>query len=103
MKIHLLPMGARFQWKGVTYTKSGPMTASADGGGNVFVPKHAVLAPVPGETPTVPTPAQAITPETVIAALDIYHARALELIPSADWPRLEAARLAFLSALQADH
>ena len=33
MKIDQLPIGTRFQWKGRSYTKVGPMTAAADGGG----------------------------------------------------------------------
>ena len=38
MKIDQLPIGTRFQWKGRSYTKVGPMTAAADAGG----------VPVPG-------------------------------------------------------
>ena len=59
MKIDLLPIGSRFQWKGRSYTKVGPMTAAADGGGTEFVPKHAALQPIPGETPPPAVPAEA--------------------------------------------
>jgi hypothetical protein len=101
MRIHQIPAGARFQWKGVVYTKVGPMTAAAEGGGSVFVPKHAVLAPVEGEAPAQPAPTQAIAPETVIAALDQYHREALALLPEAERPALEAARARCLARLQA--
>ena len=57
MKIDQLPIGTRFQWKGRSYTKVGPMTAAADSGGVDFIPKHAALQPIPGEAPPpVPPP-----------------------------------------------
>ena len=101
MKIDHLPIGARFLWKGVAYTKAGPMTASTDSGGSVFVPKHAVLQPVPGEAP----PPLAIGPEPLdparlLVAFEAYHQTALELTDETGQLALEAARRRFLSEIR---
>lgn len=34
MKFHLLPIGESFSYQGITYTKSGPLTASSDDTGS---------------------------------------------------------------------
>jgi hypothetical protein len=103
MKIDLLPLGARFQWKGITYTKVGPMTASAEsGGGSVFVPKHAALQPVPGEAPpqAPPSPkAKTLNTAKVMVAFEAYHQAALSLADEAGREVLEQARKHFLSEL----
>lgn len=103
MKIDQLPLGARFQWKGRTYTKVGPMTASGDGGGSVFIPKHAVLQPVPGETPPVAPPAPAVRPldvARVTAAFETYHQAALTLVDVTGRVMLETARKRFLTEIR---
>lgn len=103
MKIDLLPIGARFQWKGRTHTKIGPMTATSDAGGSVFIPKHAVLAPVPGETPPpLPqrAPAEALDPARVAAAFDLYHQTAVRFVDATGRAMLEAARKRFLSEIR---
>lgn len=100
MKINLIPLGARFQWKGITYTKIGPMTASGETGGVAFIPKHAVLSPVPGEAPppTAPdTPAQPLDAGKVMAAFESYHQTALTLTDDAGREALESARTRFLA------
>ena len=56
MKIHLIPLGTRFLFKGQIYTKVGPMTAAGESSGVEFIPKHAALQPVPGEAPPPPPP-----------------------------------------------
>ncbi|PTD96260.1 hypothetical protein [Pseudothauera lacus] len=102
MKIDHLPLGARFQWKGQTYTKVGPMTASADAGGTAFIPKHAVLQPMSGEAPPQPEgpPAAAQVDTAVLqAAFEDYHRCALALAGAAAQGELERARQRFWSAL----
>jgi len=103
MKIDHLPIGARFQWKGITYTKTGPMTAAGDSGGTAFIPKHAVLQPVPGEAPpAVPQESSARTVDAarVLAAFESYHRKALTLTDEAAQAELEEARQRFLAALR---
>jgi hypothetical protein len=102
MKIDQLPLGARFQWKGHTYTKVGPMTASGESGGAVFIPMHAVLQPVPGEAPpsAQPDPAgRQLDAARVTAAFETYHQAALTLADEAGRAMLEAARKRFLSGI----
>ena len=36
-------MGARFEYEGVVYFKTGPLTASSEAGGQRIIPRHAVL------------------------------------------------------------
>lgn len=102
MKIDQLPLGARFQLKGRTYTKVGPMTASGESGGVEFIPKHAALQPVPGEAP--PAPADAATrpldAARVAAAFETYHQAALTCTDDGGRARLETARKRFLSEIR---
>lgn len=102
MKIDQLPIGARFQWKARSYTKVGPMTAAADGGGVDFIPKHAALLPVPGETPPPVTPAEAAQPldaAKVKAAFEAYHRTALGVVDEAGRLALQRARARFLAEI----
>ncbi len=103
MKIDQLPIGSRFQLKGRTYTKVGPMTGSDESGSVVFVPKHAALQPVPGETPPPPPPdaaAASLDGAKVTAAFEIYHQTALGLADVTGRAILEAARKRFLSEIR---
>mgnify|MGYP005852715479 FL=1 len=102
MKIDHLPIGARFLWKGVAYTKAGPMTASADSGGSVFVPKHAVLQPVPGEAPPPPAAPESgpIDAAKVLAAFETYHQTALTLAGEDGRCALESARQRFIAEIR---
>lgn len=102
MKIHLIPLGTRFQLKGRIYTKVGPMTASAESGGIEFIPKHATLQPVPGEAPPPPPPDSLppLDPARVLAAFERYHQSALGCVDDAGRATLEQARARFLDELR---
>ncbi|MCB1955660.1 MAG: hypothetical protein KDG55_08285 [Rhodocyclaceae bacterium] len=99
MKIDQLPIGARFLLKGRVFTKVGPMTAAGDNGGTTFVPKHAVLQPLPGEAaPPSPLPDR-LEAARVLAAIEAYHQQALALVGEAGREPLEAAHRALLARL----
>lgn len=99
MKIHLLPIGAQFEWKGQVFTKTGPMTACTEKGGSVFVPKHATLRPLAGAPePTSETPTT-LDANEVHSAFETYHALAKSLVSVDDGPKLDDARRQFLTAL----
>jgi len=103
MKIDTLPTGARFQWKGRQYTKVGPMTAAADAGGVDFIPKHAALQPIPGETwaaAVEPEPTSSLDAAKVRAAFETYHRTALQVADDAGRLALESARVRFLDAIR---
>jgi len=102
MKLDHLPLGARFVYKGRVMSKVGPMTAAAEEGGTVFIPKHAVLKPVPGEAP--PAPPQPDHPKSVdtarvLAAFEDYHRIALAAADERGRQALGTARARFLAAL----
>ena len=102
MKIDQLPIGTRFQWKGRSYTKVGPMTAAADGGGVDFIPRHAALQPVPGEAPPPAAPAEAaaaLDAAKVKAAFETYHRTALGVVDEAGRLVLQRARVRFLAEI----
>lgn len=100
MKIHHLPMGTRFEWKGEVYTKVGPMTGANERGGTAFIPKHANLHPVDG--PQMARPAvtvDTLDTQRVLTAFEAYHASALSLLGKPSREALEAARAQFLAAM----
>lgn len=102
MKIDQLPIGTRFQWKGRSYTKVGPMTAAADGGGVDFIPKHAALLLIPGEAPPPAAPAETTPPldaAKVKAAFEAYHRTALGVADEAGRLVLQRARARFLAEI----
>lgn len=102
MKIHQLPMGSRFQLKGRTYTKVGPMTASDESGGVSFIPKHATLQPVPGEAPPVlvDDSPRSVEMAKVVAAFEAYHRTALTVADEAQRAVLDNARARFMAELR---
>lgn len=99
MKIHQLPMGARFEYEGAEYVKTGPLLATGPAGQRL-IPKYVVLKPLDG----VPVAAQregrpALPRAEVMAAFAAFHAACRALVPQERQAELEAARDAFLKAL----
>lgn len=43
MKFQHLPIGARFEFEGKRFTKTNPLVASEEGGGQRMIPRYAVL------------------------------------------------------------
>jgi len=100
MKINLLPFGSHFASAGEIYTKTGPITATAEKGGQRMIPRHATLRPVDGFTPPPPdTGSRKIDEKTVLEAFEAYHTTALRLAEGLGKAELEQARTKFLAAL----
>jgi hypothetical protein len=99
MKIHQLPMGARFEYAGETYVKSGPLVATGPDGQRL-IPKYAVLKVLDGYVPKSAVQAAPLTREAVLAAFAHYHATCATLIPQEQQPALAAARATFLKAIE---
>lgn len=99
MKIHHLPHGARFEYEGEEYVKTGPMFASGKDGQRL-IPKYAVLKPL-GETAAAgaSAPADALARSTVQAAFDAFCAECRVLLPVERQGELQAARERFLQAI----
>ena len=102
MKFTQIPLGTRFEFEGKIFSKTGPMTASAeDGSGQRLIPRYAVLKPVDGAAPVVDAPpARQVDEACVIAAFDSFYATCLRLVDDFSKLELEAARRKFLAALQ---
>lgn len=100
MKIQHLPIGARFEFDGQIFVKTGPMTAASEAGGQRVIPRYATLraleAPVIEKAPKAGTVDRA----RVMAAFAEYEAICSGLLDEASKPKLEAARQAFLAALK---
>ncbi len=98
MKIHQLPMGARFTYEGEEYVKTGPLLAAGKGGQRL-IPKYAVLAVADAVPPAPAMPPAAVSREAVLAAFDAFSARCAALVPPDGQADLAAAREDFLKAL----
>lgn len=53
MRLQHLAIGARFEYEGQVYVKTGPLTASAEQGGQRMIPRYADLKPLDVETAPV--------------------------------------------------
>lgn len=99
MKIHQMPMGARFEYQGEEYVKSGPMVATGKAGQRM-IPKYAVLKPLGEVEPERAVEAGAALPRgEVLRAFDAFYARCAVLVPAAQRDELALGRTAFLAAL----
>lgn len=99
MKIHQLPMGARFVFEGEEYVKTGPMVATSQSGQRL-IPKYAMLEPL-GDVAAAPAaaPSDTLKRAAVLAAFQAYHARCEALVAEDNRGELQAARAEFLATL----
>ena len=100
MKLTQLPIGARFEYEGQIFTKTGPMTAAGETSGQRMIPRYAVLKPMDGYTPPPePEATRTVDEKTVLEAFETYHAIALRLTEGLGKAELEQARRTFLAGL----
>ncbi len=109
MKFQLLPLGARFEFEGRVYTKTGPLTASGEEGGQRMIPRFATLKPLDGDVPKAPPNIERKLDETTVrVALEAFHGECARLLRTvAEDPGqaqaaravLDAARQRFLDTL----
>ena len=69
MKLQHLAIGARFEYEGVVYVKTGPLTASSEEGGQRIIPRYAILKPLN-------VPAAESNPSSVKGRLEAVRVRA---------------------------
>lgn len=101
MKLHQLAIGARFEYEGKIYCKTGPISAACEDGGSRLIPRSATLKPLATAPEAVPgTAARRLDPAVVRRAFDAFHETTRKLVPPARHDELEAARLAFLASLK---
>ncbi len=99
MKIHQLPMGARFEFEGEEYVKTGPMVATGKSGQRFF-PKYAVLKPL-GDVPSAVSgkPRTTVSRAGALKAFEVFYAECSALVPEDRRKSLDSARARFLRFL----
>ena len=102
MKLQHLAMGARFEYEGVVYVKTGPLTASSEAGEARIIPRYAILkaldvpaaeaskAPVKGRLEAV----------RVRTAFERFHETCERLVPEGSQSELAEARHQFLEVIK---
>jgi len=99
MKIHQLPQGARFEYEGEEYVKTGPLFGTGKQG-QKLIPKYAVLKVI-GETPSVPQKSeQSPSRKAVLDAFERFYALCESIVPAERHADLIAARNEFKKAIE---
>ena len=100
MKLQHLAIGARFEYEGKTFVKTGPLTASSENGGQQIIPRYAVLKPVgtPENNAPQAKPAKSDHAAIRLAFENFYRTAERLTIPEAR-EELAQARAAFLARL----
>jgi hypothetical protein len=96
MKLQHLSIGARFEYEGVTFVKTGPLTASSEGGGQRIIPRHAVLRPL--DLPATEGKGRLEAP-VVRKAFNAFFETSNRLVGESGRAELEQARQRFLKAI----
>ncbi len=101
MKFQHLPIGARFEFEGKVYVKTGPLAAASDQGDTRMIPRYATLKPLDGMAPIVtPPPGRKLDEAVVLAAFEAFHAECAALLDPATKNQLDEARARFRAALK---
>lgn len=102
MKLQHLEIGARFEYAGEIFVKTGPITAAGEKSGQRVIPRSAVLKPLdqaPQES-AKPGLRRKLDEKTVHTAFDAFYAACAELLDASRQPELAEARERFLAALK---
>ncbi len=99
MKIHQLPDGARFEYEGAEYVKTGPMFAAGKDGQRL-IPKYAVLKPLDSvPASTAPQRADAVSRTRVLEAFGAFYDTCYAWVPPEKQGEMAACRNLFLTQL----
>jgi hypothetical protein len=101
MKLQQLPDGARFEYQGRVFVKTGPLTARSETGGQQIIPRSAIVKPADLPPPERPPAGRGKLSETVVrSAFDEFYRSCGEMLDEDSRGELEAARARFLAALK---
>ncbi|MCE1182385.1 MAG: hypothetical protein LWW81_08790 [Rhodocyclales bacterium] len=102
MKLQHLAIGARFEYEGKVFVKSGPLTATCEQGGQQLIPRYAMLKPldVAEAAPAPGVAARRLDPLKVRKAFDAFYELSRQHCDAAGQTALEAARAEFLAAIR---
>jgi hypothetical protein len=99
MRLQHLSLGARFEYEGQVFVKTGPLTAASEQGGQRIIPRHAMLRPL--EVPVAEgSRAAASDADRVLIAFDTFFATCHRLVDEPHRDELVKAREQFLAALR---
>jgi len=89
----LLPLGARFEFEGKVYVKTGPLTATTEEGGQRMIPRSAVLKPLDAPVAQSPKVDRKLDEAAVTAAFEVFFADCVRLLHVAGADELQAQAL----------
>jgi len=101
VKLQHLAIGARFEYEGAVYVKTGPLTASSEQGGARIIPRSATLKPV--DLPRADGKREGpdgVDLRTVRTAFDTFFETCNRLVDQDRREALAKARNDFLAALK---
>ena len=98
MRIHLLPMGARFRHEGVEYVKTGPMFGS-NGDGKKMFPRYVELESL-DDIPPPPPVSETVRRAAVLAAFESFYTQCRRWAGPENVGVLDKARQDFLRAIE---
>ena len=102
MKIHQLPIGARFEYQGVEYVKTGPLFGTGENG-QKLIPKYAVLKPLDAiETGPAKQEPSSLSGDEVLKSFHTFFLECKALVAADRQDALDSARGRFLKALGFD-
>lgn len=102
MKLQHLAIGARFEYEGVVYVKTGPLTASSEEGGQRIIPRYAILKPldVPAAESSPSSIKGRLEAVRVRTAFERFYESCERLVPEGSRNELAEAREQFLAAIK---
>ena len=100
MKLQQLAIGARFEYDGRVYVKTGPLTAASEQGGQALIPRYAVLTPLDGREAPARMARDKLDAAAVHLAFDAFCQTCEALVASDNRAALASARERFLAALK---
>jgi hypothetical protein len=101
MKFQLLAIGARFEFEGKEYVKTGPLTASSDGVQRM-IPRFAVLKPLDASVEPARKTQRNLDEVKVLAAFETFFADSTRVLqmPSVDADQVRAGLIELTEARQ---
>jgi len=102
MKLQDIPIGGRFEYDGKIFTKTGPLTASSEQGGQSMIPRYANLRPLdlPSQEDRLPGMQRRLEAAAVKKAIDEFYRSTAELLDESALPTLAEARQRCLDKLK---
>lgn len=100
MKLQQLAIGARFEYDGRVYVKTGPLTAASEQGGQALIPRYAVLRPLDLPPPDDEGGKGKLARPAVMAAFNDFYRVCEELAGESASEALAEARRRFIAALR---